>query len=79
MLNLSPIFLEYSLMMRIGAIGSPSLVAMDVVPFRAGSSPSRPTLSTANFVRVFFTTLYCTAFCASSRRSCVSSATVMPL
>ena len=25
MLNLSPIFLEYSLMMRIGAIGSPSL------------------------------------------------------
>ena len=64
--------------MRMGAMGSPALVARLVVPCSTSSRPARPTLSSAKRVSVFLTTLYSTSFWTSSRRRAVSSATVIP-
>jgi hypothetical protein len=63
----------------MGAMGSPSVVASEVVPFRTESSPLKPTLSMANLTSVFFTTLYSIPFFRISRRSAVSCSTLMPL
>ena len=66
-------------MTRMGAMGSPALVAREVVPLSTSSRPSSPTLFRAKRARVFLTTLYCTSFWRSSTRRAVSSATVIPL